>query len=101
MGKRNRADGGWKVDKQIPIALIVMTFIQVIGFAVWITKVGIQSDNTALQVNQILVWRDSQSTIQGRTEGRLAVIEERSKEQSETLHRIDDRLEKTMIYKVK
>lgn len=88
--------GGWQIDRRVPVALI---FALVVQFAVavgWCSRIESREEIDATQITGLIAWKEIQGGTQTKTESRLAVIEEKLGEQSETLHHIDDRLEKML-----
>lgn len=83
---------GKKITLQT-IAIIIGFCVQAVCF-VWY---GAQDDallrHTVNDVNVINTWKNDQANISVRTEARLSVIEERTKDQGDTLHRIEDKME--------
>lgn len=87
----------WHLDKSIPLAYIGFIILQTLSVVVFLTRLDSKVDATMERQTTFEVWRDTQNGTGIKTESRLAVIEERTKEQSETLRRIEDQIEKSTI----
>lgn len=73
---------------------IIGGFIVQAGCFLWY---GAQDDallrHTVNDVGIIQSWKNDQANIGARTEARLSVIEERTKDQADTLRRIEDKMD--------
>lgn len=73
----------WRLDRQVPLALIVTLLLQAAGGFMWAGRASVRIDDLKHRV-------DAQATMAER----LARLEEQAALTRESLNRIDDKLER-------
>ena len=80
-------EGGWQVDKRVPIALIITLLIQTFGIVWWGATLTARVSNL------------EQTAIAASTQPeRLARVETKLEGVQETLTRVDEKLERALRY---
>lgn len=92
-----RQKESWHVDKRVNVSLIVFLAVQTIAIALYMGHQDQKITDVVQKQDTMEKWKDSQSETSLKNETRLAVIEERTKDQGDTLRRIDARLESVLV----
>lgn len=94
--ERPSTDEAWHLDKKIPISLILYLIVQTATIVWYGARLDQNLDGVMDRTSKLEIWRDAQNGTEAKTEAHLSVLDERSKNESETLRRIEDKLEETL-----
>lgn len=85
------------MDKRVNVSMIGFLAVQTLTFAIYMGHQDQKITDVVQKQEAMEKWKENQNETSSKTDSRLAVIEERTKDQGDTLHRIDARLESVLV----
>lgn len=97
----DKPEESWRLEKSISLPNIFALIMAAITFSIWGARLESTVNQTSDRTKSLELWRDSKDGIEIKTESRLAVIEDRTKVQADTMSRIENKLDQQMEMQVR